>query len=132
MTPRCFPTIGWITCCFMRGRGLWGQGGRCCCFPLDAGGLAGGSGVTAACLMIEKKRFEAVGGFNELFRSHYEDVDLNLRLLQKGLRNICVAGTRLIHHESKTRKANYDYNDRILLLDYWEDQIERGDRFYNP
>ena len=87
--------------------------------------------MTAACLMIAKEKFEAVGGFNELFRSHYEDVDLNLRLLQKGLRNICVAGTRLIHHESYTPQGNKDYNDRILLLDYWEDLIDRGDRFYN-
>ena len=87
--------------------------------------------VTAACLMVAKSRFNAAGGFNELFRNHYEDVDLNLRLRQSGLRNICVAGTRLIHHESKTRKANYDYNDRILLLDYWEDLIDKGDPFYN-
>jgi len=107
-------------------------------FPADCDGYAGSlccsrevTAVTAACLMMSKARFFSVGGFNELFRNHYEDVDLNMKLRTKGLRNIYAASTRLIHHESKTRGQNYDFNDRILLLDLWESEIDQGDPYYN-
>ncbi len=107
-------------------------------FPADCDGYAGSlccsrevTAVTAACLMMSKARFFLVGGFNELFRNHYEDVDLNMKLRTKGLRNIYAASTRLIHHESKTRGQNYDFNDRILLLDLWESEIDQGDPYYN-
>jgi GT2 family glycosyltransferase len=58
-------------------------------------------------------------------------VDFCLRLRKRGLRNIYVGGTRLIHHESKSRGGTYNYTDRVLLLDYWERQILEGDPFYN-
>jgi hypothetical protein len=38
----------------------------------------------------------------------------------------------LLHHESATRNSRYDFVDRMLLLDLWEDRIEAGDPFYNP
>jgi GT2 family glycosyltransferase len=108
-------------------------------FPADADGYAGSlycsrevSAVTGACLLVGREDYWSVGGLNEWFRRHYEDVDFCLRLRSKGLRNIYVSGTRLIHHESKTRGPLYNFTDRVLLLDYWEKCITQGDPYYNP
>ena len=90
------------------------------------------SAVTAACLLVATDKFREVGGFNENFRHHYEDVDLCLKLRQAGYQNMYAGSTRLVHHESKTRGKYYDYTDRMLLLDTWEEWIAKGDPFYNP
>ena len=58
------------------------------------------SAVTAACLMIKKSTFEQVGGFAEEFRITYNDVDLCLRLLEKGYRNVYLPEVQLVHYES--------------------------------
>lgn len=56
--------------------------------------------VTAACMMLKKDTFLSIGGFDEKFRVTYNDVDLCLRLYEKGLQNIYTPHVRLIHHES--------------------------------
>ena len=56
--------------------------------------------VTAACLMIRKSVFDEVGGFSEKFRVTYNDVDLCLRLYEKGYQNLYTPYVRLKHHES--------------------------------
>jgi GT2 family glycosyltransferase len=60
----------------------------------------GMTAVTAACLMIRKNLFEEIGGFAEDFRVTYNDVDLCLRLVEKGYENLYTPYVRLIHHES--------------------------------
>ena len=56
--------------------------------------------VTAACLMIRKDLFTKIGGFDEKFRVTYNDVDLCLRLYDKGYQNLYNPYIRLLHHES--------------------------------
>jgi glycosyltransferase involved in cell wall biosynthesis len=108
-------------------------------FPHDSDGYAGSlacarevSAVTGACLMVRRALYEQVGGFNEHFFTHYQDVDLCLKLRALGLRNLYVPGATLVHYESVTRKAYYDLVDRNLLLDLWQETIDRGDSYYNP
>jgi GT2 family glycosyltransferase len=72
-----------------------------------------------------------VGGFNEHFFTAYQDVDLCLRLRQRGLRIIWTPQALLLHQESLSRGKYYDFVDRHLLLDQWEDVIEDGDPYYN-
>lgn len=107
-------------------------------FPIDVDGYAGSlacarevSAVTGACLMIRKSVFEEVAGFNPHFFTAYQDVDLCLRLRARGLRIIYTPQAFLFHHESTSRRNYYDMVDRMLLLDLWEDIIERGDPYYN-
>ena len=88
--------------------------------------------VTAACLLVSADKFREIGGFDERFRHHYEDVDLCLRLRRAGFANRYAGSVKLVHHESKTRGAYYDYTDRMLLLDRWEEMILQGDPFSNP
>lgn len=56
--------------------------------------------VTAACLMMRKELFDEVGGFDEGYRITYNDVDLCLRLYEKGYQNLYTPHVRLLHHES--------------------------------
>lgn len=58
--------------------------------------------VTAACLMIRKELFDTIGGFGESYRITYNDVDLCLRLYDKGYQNLYTPHVRLLHHESIT------------------------------
>lgn len=109
-------------------------------FPIDVDGYAGNlacarevSVVTAACLMIRAPLFREIGGFNPHFFTAYQDVDLCLRVRARGLRVICTPRARLLHDEFVSRpQSYYDMVDRMLLLDQWEEVIERGDPYYNP
>jgi len=65
------------------------------------------SAVTAACLLVSRRKFEAVGGFDEqVFAVAYNDVDLCLRLQQAGWRNVYTPHALLFHHESKSRGSD--------------------------
>lgn len=66
-------------------------------FPNDV------NGVTAACLAVEKSKFDSVGGFDEDMSVCYNDVALCYDLINAGYVN-CVRGdVRLIHKESVSR-----------------------------
>ncbi len=60
--------------------------------------------VTAGCLVIERRKFLAVSGFDaEEFPIAFNDVDLCLRLQQAGLQNVWTPHARLVHLESASR-----------------------------
>lgn len=62
------------------------------------------SAVTAACLMMKKAIFDEVGGFNENeLKVAFNDVDLCLKTLSAGYRNLWTPYAELYHYESKTR-----------------------------
>jgi GT2 family glycosyltransferase len=59
--------------------------------------------VTGACMVIERRKFAELGGFDESFVICGSDVELCLRAFKRGFLNVYVADAQLIHHESKTR-----------------------------
>lgn len=73
------------------------------------------SAVTAACLMCRRKVFEAVGGFEEKLAVAFNDVDLCLKIKERGYRNIYLPHVVLYHYESKSRG--------------YEDNLEKQARF---
>jgi glycosyltransferase involved in cell wall biosynthesis len=87
------------------------------------------SAVTAACMMLQRSDYLAVGGMNEFFEKHYQDVDLSLKLQRDGRRILFTPRTRVIHHESATRGSDYDRIDRELLIDAWGELIACGDPY---
>jgi GT2 family glycosyltransferase len=108
-------------------------------FPSGSDGYAGSlscprevSAVTGACLMVKRSDYLNNSGLLEYYGTHYQDVDLCLRFLRNGKRNLYVPYAVLIHYESSTRGKFYDQMDRALLLDIWGDLIAAGDPFYNP
>ena len=72
--------------------------------------------VTAACLMIDKKKFNEVKGFDENLKVALNDVDLNLKILDKGYYNVCLSNITMFHYESKSRgyEASKEKHERFL------------------
>lgn len=96
------------------------------------------SAVTAACMVVERAKIEAVGGFDESFAVAFNDVDLCLRLRAKGWRNLWTPFARLIHVESATRGSDAD----PARTARFQNEVERmrarwgatllSDPYYNP
>lgn len=93
--------------------------------------------VTAACLMIEKRKFLEIKGLDEKLKVAYNDVDFNIRLLEKGYYNIFLPQVELYHHESKSRgldttgeKYERFLKESQLMYERWNKYIEK-DPFYN-
>lgn len=62
------------------------------------------SAVTAACMVVAKDKFLAVGGFDETdFPVAFNDVDLCLKLNARGWESFYEPRATLVHHESKSR-----------------------------
>jgi GT2 family glycosyltransferase/spore maturation protein CgeB len=86
------------------------------------------AGVTAACLLIPKQRFEEVQGFDEQYVYGYEDVDLNLKLLEKGYKNYLAAQATLFHYEFGTQETQPSIevaNRRKKNLEYFRSKWYR-------
>lgn len=65
--------------------------------------------VTAACLVVERDKFLAVGGLDEHnFAVAFNDVDFCLRLNQRGWQSLYEPRATLIHHESVSRGLDRD------------------------
>ena len=97
------------------------------------------SAVTAACMAVEKSKFDEVGGFDEeAFPVAFNDVDLCLRLTQKGYRTIWTPQARLMHLESATRgsdkAAGADARfaaEARRMRERWG-AVLQADPYYNP
>ena len=89
--------------------------------------------VTAACLMVEKRKFDGVGGFDESFEVGGGDVDLCLRLTAAGHRSLCVPHVRLLHDESASRDPMaVPAGDFEASRRSYGDFRTLGDPFYHP
>lgn len=67
------------------------------------------SAVTAACLVVRRESFEAVGGLDEEnFAVAFNDVDLCMRLNQRGWQSLYEPRATLVHHESVSRGLDRD------------------------
>lgn len=67
------------------------------------------SAVTAACMVLQRDRFRAVGGFDaRSFAVAFNDVDLCLKLNGKGWQSFYEPRARLVHHESVSRGLDRD------------------------
>ena len=60
--------------------------------------------VTAALMVMRRKVFESLGGFDEGYFYGQEDVDLCLKALEAGLRNICVNEVSAVHMRGYSRR----------------------------
>lgn len=95
------------------------------------------SAVTAACLMVSKKKYLEVNGLDENLKVAYNDVDFNIKLLENGYYNIVLPQTKLYHYESKSRgydtsgeKLKRFMHETEIMNKKWPNQI-RNDKFYN-
>ncbi len=96
------------------------------------------SAVTAACLVVRKSIFEAVGGLNETLTVAFNDVDFCLKVREAGWRNVWTPFAELYHHESATRgqEDTSDKKERFrrevaYMQEMWGGTLTR-DPAYNP
>ena len=97
------------------------------------------SAVTAACLLVKRSLYEAVGGLNEKdLTVAFNDVDFCLRVAEQGVRNLYCAEAELYHHESVSRgfdiapeKAARFAKEVAYLQERWAHVIQH-DPAYSP
>ncbi|MDQ3028087.1 MAG: glycosyltransferase, partial [Pseudomonadota bacterium] len=94
------------------------------------------SAVTAACMLMRADAFREVQGFDESIAVGFGDVDLCLRVGERGYRVIMSPHARLVHHESYTRGTSRGNDphpeDSALFRLKWKPLLRAGDPFYNP
>jgi GT2 family glycosyltransferase len=76
-------------------------------------------GATGACLAVRTERFGEVGGFTTALPLNFNDVDFCLKFIRNGYRNVVDMRTRLVHHESSTRKDHVDSWEHQTILRRW-------------
>jgi predicted glycosyltransferase involved in capsule biosynthesis len=93
------------------------------------------SAVTAACLLVGRDKFFQAGGFDETnLAVAFQDVDLCLKLIELGYRNVYTPYARLYHHESATKTENEkipDPAEDAFMKKKWAGYIA-DDPYYNP
>jgi len=97
------------------------------------------SAVTAACMLLRKNVFEEVGGFDEEnLAVAFNDVDLCLKIRDKGYRIVFTPFAQLFHHESVSRgddlhpeKVERFNKENEYMLKKWGDQL-KNDPAYSP
>ena len=105
------------------------------------------SAVTAACLMIKKSKYNEVNGLDEKLKVAYNDVDLNIKILEKGYFNIILPNIQLYHYESISRGNDLSeenkqrfiteikyisqkWNKRLLNDQYYNENLSKYYPFY--
>jgi GT2 family glycosyltransferase len=96
------------------------------------------SAVTAACMLVRRRAFDAVGGFDEAeLTVAFNDVDLCVKLTQAGWQIIFVPDAVAEHRESTSRGD--DFEDTKIARFMFENEVMRQrhaavlpvDPFYN-
>lgn len=90
------------------------------------------SAVTAACMILRRKVFNEVGGFDEGLKVVYNDVDLCLRIRNQGYLIIYTPFAVLYHLESASRGRLRPTKEEEIFNQRWADTIRSGDPYYNP
>lgn len=89
------------------------------------------SAVTGACMMVRRSVFEELGGFDEVnCPIAFNDVDLCLRMREKGYLVVYTPYAVLYHHESVSRGRKKDPEGKYMLK-RWGALID-NDPYYNP
>lgn len=97
------------------------------------------SAVTAACMMVKKFDFDAVGGLDETFQVAFNDIDLCMKFRAAGKKIIFTPYAELYHYESKSRgledtpEKQFRFDKEVKRFqEKWAQQLEMGDPYYSP
>lgn len=97
------------------------------------------SAVTAACLMVKREIYQAVGGFTEQLSVAFNDVDFCLKVRSLGYLVVYHPRVEAYHYESKSRGAE-DSPEKVArfqreieyMRNHWISILKNGDPYYNP
>ena len=68
--------------------------------------------LSGSCLLLRRKAFDAIGGFDERYFMYMEDVDLGDRLGRAGWLNVYVPGSEILHDKGHSTGREPDRNLR--------------------
>ncbi|MCJ2028912.1 glycosyltransferase [Methylobacterium sp. J-043] len=88
--------------------------------------------VTGACVMVAQADFEAIRGFDEGYAINYNDIDLCLRLRERGLRTVYCAEASLHHYESRNRIPTVDPAEQARFRKRWGGSLARDPHYPEP
>lgn len=95
--------------------------------------------VTAACMMLRKEVWDEIGGLDPEFAVAFNDIDLCMRVRQKGYLVVFTPYAELYHYESKSRGSDtagpaYErfVGEVKLFQNRWQNELDKGDPYYNP
>ncbi|MCM1989284.1 glycosyltransferase family 2 protein [Oceanirhabdus seepicola] len=96
------------------------------------------SAVTGAAMLIKRKVFEEVNGFDENYEVAFNDVDLCLRVRKKDYNIVWTPYAEFYHYESKTRGIENTIEKQIRFnrevnrfRKIWKSILDEGDPYYN-
>ena len=96
------------------------------------------SAVTAACMLMRKSVFEEAGGFEEKLAVAFNDVDLCLKVREKGYLIVYDPFAEAYHDESRSRgaedteeKQRRFYTEIDYMRGRWNQILKDGDPYYN-
>ena len=97
------------------------------------------SAVTAALMMVRRDAFDEAGGFTEELAVAFNDVDLCLKIRERGLLVVYDPFVRAVHYESASRGDEYTeekarrYREEVRYMkEHWKAYYDSGDPYYNP
>jgi GT2 family glycosyltransferase len=100
--------------------------------------VANYSAITGACLMVERRLWEQVNGFDENLAIAFNDVDFCLKLLNQGFYHVVLPYMIFYHYESKSRgfenteaKKKRLQTEAAYMRQRWGALLQ-NDPFYNP
>lgn len=89
------------------------------------------SAVSAACMLVKKSLFQAMGGFDETYTSAFYDVDLCLKLREAGSLIVYDPYAEAVCLSLK-KELFADENDKAWFQKRWQNFLKAGDPYYNP
>lgn len=96
------------------------------------------SAVTAACMMLKRTVFEAVGGLSEELEVAFNDIDLCMKIRAEGKLIVYNPYAELYHYESKSRgqentqeKVERFNQEMAHFIEKWPVIMKEGDPYYN-
>lgn len=97
------------------------------------------SAVTAACMMVKREVYEAVGGLTEEFQVAFNDIDFCMKVRALGKLVVYTPYAELYHYESKSRgledtpeKVERFNSEVARFIERWNKELLAGDPYYNP
>lgn len=95
--------------------------------------------VTGACLLVSTAKFWEINGFDEKLAVTYNDIDLCLKLYERGYYNVLRNDVTLYHHESASRGDDTKNTEKMKRLIRERERLFarypklcRMDPFYSP
>jgi GT2 family glycosyltransferase len=83
-------------------------------------------------MAMRKEVFEMVGGFDEFFKTDFNDTDFCLKVREKGLRIVYNPHVKFIHYESKSCVRSSQNPEEVSEFKRRWNHVISNDPYYNP